>query len=955
MFKNAARKIAHNTTVPGLAGKQDLRSLQDLITAEKAVLNSLQRLSADFARASEALRIWGQGEGDDLGDTLIASNALLLHFSSALAVLANHETSIREQMKSVRTREENLDELKRRRRSLISDAEAADRKLNKMAPENKNLVQQTEHVNRLREEIRQMDSDIIAEEADLGDFKRAAVRQWMGTKFGGLLECCEKGSIVGELGKLVISEIPLEPTQPGLPRSFYTGHARTEFLVSEAARSVSEVVYSPEPDPNPTHRSIRPLPGSELGPVPSPSQQRRMSTLSTNSNPYGLAAPQPGYVPSPSVGYPGLPQVEETGFSIQQFIAQEPSSQSPVLTNPSVNEFGGYSSPPMANQPSTISVVDRPTPGPRGGRFATFPVKASGPRPQPSTNPYINAPPMQNGDRVPSIEIDRNNDESFASSVANALNQYSLDGSSGSAGPSSGIQPPHGPPSRDVKSGDFGPQRYSPPPPMYTPSEGQGLPAGAAPSNPPTGMRHHDDGDEHSQVQGNGNGVGKGALRPQSTLDEDEGLAYMSPGRGNESAESLADDGNRRVRFGGVTDVDTELERRDHEEEPHETKPQPPPPEEEEQASYGQRYARVPVPALDQGASGQRNGWTLHDGPVTIPSPPQPASPLRSDQASQEPSPTIPSRQARTHTPPATEVLMDDNALNAAAIREVSRELDSLMIGSPGSSPTQDRPPPSPISGRPLGASPSPFNRQRRDPSPLPPVNTGSPPGSSATSPKLDNVYVRERDRSMNSPMSSIGRKMSHDIASSPPTAAPASPTMSDGSDHGRPSMTIPQPSQASSNGTPYRTPMGTPSPAPMYNMPATTNSTSSFSAQGGIRTISAAAFRRQPPQQRNLSTDSFGPADISPLNVKKRPLPSSPYPYPSPLAGGLAPGAGPNLSLRGASPSPQPVEPRPVSHYRNDGEDEYDYISAYTDDPRASGYGSGRFATNVDDGNGIR
>lgn len=86
MFKSAARKIAHNTTMPGLAGKQDLRPLQDLITAEKAVLNScaalflifstgsdafslcrLQRLSNDFARASDALRMWGQGEGDDLG------------------------------------------------------------------------------------------------------------------------------------------------------------------------------------------------------------------------------------------------------------------------------------------------------------------------------------------------------------------------------------------------------------------------------------------------------------------------------------------------------------------------------------------------------------------------------------------------------------------------------------------------------------------------------------------------------------------------------------------------------------------------------------------------------------------------------------------------------------------------------------------------------------------------
>ncbi len=151
---------------------------------------------------------------------------------------------------------------------------------------------------------------------------------------------------------------------------------------------------------------------------------------------------------------------------------------------------------------------------------------------------------------------------------------------------------------------------------------------------------------------------------------------------------------------------------------------------------------------------------------------------------------------------------------------------------------------------------------------------------------------------------------------------------------------------------------MGTPSPGAMYNMPGTANSNSSFSAQGGPRTISAAAFRRQQAQQRNLSTDSVGLADTSPLNVKKRPLPSSPYP--SPLGSGLGPGAGPNQGLRAASSSPQPGEPRPVSHYRSDGEggeDEFDYISAYTDDPnhRASGYGVGRFATNVEDEDGIR
>jgi|SRR6266511_2829928 len=85
MFKTAATKIAHNSTIPAFAGNQELRPLQDLITAEKAVLIScvlaqnmleeqplkqscrLQKLSVDFSKAAEALRTWGLCEGDDLG------------------------------------------------------------------------------------------------------------------------------------------------------------------------------------------------------------------------------------------------------------------------------------------------------------------------------------------------------------------------------------------------------------------------------------------------------------------------------------------------------------------------------------------------------------------------------------------------------------------------------------------------------------------------------------------------------------------------------------------------------------------------------------------------------------------------------------------------------------------------------------------------------------------------
>lgn len=121
--------------------------------------------------------------------------AILNYFSGALTQYASHEHTIRDHMKAVRSREEAFDELKRRRKSVTAKAEAAERKLNKMSPEHKNLPAQTETLNNLREEIRHLNAEIVTEEAALGDFKRTTTRAWMGLKFGGLLECCEKGMV----------------------------------------------------------------------------------------------------------------------------------------------------------------------------------------------------------------------------------------------------------------------------------------------------------------------------------------------------------------------------------------------------------------------------------------------------------------------------------------------------------------------------------------------------------------------------------------------------------------------------------------------------------------------------------------------------------------------------------------------------------------------------------------
>jgi polyhydroxyalkanoate synthesis regulator phasin len=117
------------------------------------------------------------------------------HYSGGLVGLVVNEEAARGHMKAVRSREESLDEMRRRRRNLGSQADNAERKLSKMGSEHKNLVAQTDQLNRLREEIRILDSEIMSEEARVSDFKRHAAKEWMTLKLGGLSELSSKGLV----------------------------------------------------------------------------------------------------------------------------------------------------------------------------------------------------------------------------------------------------------------------------------------------------------------------------------------------------------------------------------------------------------------------------------------------------------------------------------------------------------------------------------------------------------------------------------------------------------------------------------------------------------------------------------------------------------------------------------------------------------------------------------------
>jgi hypothetical protein len=128
-------------------------------------------------------------------DILSASTSLLKIFSSALVEYASHGDYMRKQLKVIRTKEESLDNLKRCRHNALRKAKTLDKKLIKMGSDNKNFASQMESLVQLQEEIQKMDSDILSEETALNRFKRTATKSWMGLKFGGLVECCQKGTV----------------------------------------------------------------------------------------------------------------------------------------------------------------------------------------------------------------------------------------------------------------------------------------------------------------------------------------------------------------------------------------------------------------------------------------------------------------------------------------------------------------------------------------------------------------------------------------------------------------------------------------------------------------------------------------------------------------------------------------------------------------------------------------
>ncbi|KAI6027139.1 hypothetical protein EDC04DRAFT_3092100 [Pisolithus marmoratus] len=898
MFKSAATKIAHNTTIPALAvGNPDLRPLQDLITAEKSVLMSLQKLSTDLTKASEALRTWGQGEGDDLGDVLTASTAILSHFSAALTTWASLHHTVRDSMKTVRTREEQLDDLRRRRKRVGSSAESAEKKLNKMGPEHKNLAAQTDTLNRLREEMRAMDGEIFREEAALGDYKRKCTKNWMVLKFGGLVECCEKGNIVGDVGKGIVQQLPDIVTTPGFPRPPYTNGGRVSSYVEEAQRAIGQVKFSGAPSGR--RHGISQAPASGEQNLPAPSLEQTQSHVTAHQ------------IPTPHLDF--TPNASEHG-------ARPPRRQST-----SIDDFGARGSLNEDPQRSQVSSL------PFRGR-----------NPAPTTNDFgpLSLSTLENGGS--------REEPSLMASITDALSKshrgMSMDQTASISHASVDPVPKYEPATGSEGHGYFGSRssggagtghkrttRRSTSPPV--------LPPGAAPAAIRAwddGMGQGEDG-AHSDRPASSSERASQQRIPSSETDgeEEEGLPYDRDDTSYEGETGGHDDRRSRVSGGEASsESDHEREIREHT------------PAEAESSVIHSAYSVGSETFFSHNPAYSNSDVTLHSQVASrrIHRVPPPTLDADSINTNQPPSPV---QNVHDEAPSTAEDstykdnTTDEHARNTAAAQEISRELEALSSTStlsvthPGpshmvqqlpqgysSSSTPTRPPVSPIQAPQHSRSFSQSPHRSTPPSPLAPPN--APFANRSVSPVRPSAFGAEKP----SPPYSDGRSLPSPVvtARGSPLHLPASssrPSQLDTPESSGPGQRSPLP----------RSQLEYPRPPPPFSSPLMAKSTSSLGNVGGAngapRTISAAAFRRQ-QQARSPSNsgngDTAGPADTSPLVLRRQsPAPTVPPKNSTPMR---------RLSV---------VNPdlRTVS----DDEGDFDYIAAYggsTAEGEATGRGHG-------------
>ncbi|KAE8211900.1 hypothetical protein CF327_g4397 [Tilletia walkeri] len=334
MFAKAKQGLAHNTVAPSLLGNRDLKQLQSVINTEKDFVKSHTRTGSDFKDTADALKAWGESEGEDLSDVMGKMCTLYHQYEAGVERFNAHLSNFRLHFKSIRTREEGLSDLKARKRALAARIDSLEKKLAKMGPENKQLMQTTGQLKDSRNEMISMESEVRAEESALGDFKRRTARDALSLKCGGLQELAEKMLIIASSGRLLVEQVPTRVTPPGGPRAEYTGFSRTDQILADATQSLNNVSF----------RLGSTVATDQTGALAHPYQAPSLyDGDDTSSQAHPIYAQHSSNTDSPQVQVEPLPAATPINSAVTPIAARFASSSNPASTGPG-GPGGGHNS-----------------------------------------------------------------------------------------------------------------------------------------------------------------------------------------------------------------------------------------------------------------------------------------------------------------------------------------------------------------------------------------------------------------------------------------------------------------------------------------------------------------------------------------------------------------------------------------------------------------------------------
>lgn len=291
---------------------------------------------------------------------------------------------------------------------------------------------------------------------------------------------------------------------------------------------------------------------------------------------------------------------------------------------------------------------------------------------------------------------------------------------------------------------------------------------------------------------------------------------------------------------------------------------------------------------------------------------------------------TSPSKPTSKRVPPPVftpDAKADQREIDAAAAREISRELDALNFTSLGGRPIHDYSPTTTPRGMDSFDGSQISGNGRGDTTPLiPPMAPFAHRGPSPRPDPAEPPIVQPSPIQTQSPLRVAPSFTEEPSSIDYPPPSPISPAM--------PTILAPEARTNSfrgvspypSDNNPKASPLGTRSTSSLVGDRPERSGGTSPAPPTGTRTISAAAFRRGPARTDTGSMGSPGGGggmETTPLHLKKR-LPASPYPQGGPRDR--------SQSQSRVSSTASPEQPPRMSG------DSTDYVPAYAETPKSPG-----------------